>query len=337
MNGIYIMSSERSGSNLLRSILNAHSEISAPSALQLFRQFSPIVHLYGNLSKTENLENLVEDVLLLVNLKGTKTEWDEEITKRELLNRIKYPSLVEVVVEVYSLYASKKGANYFVCKENDLYDHLFKTLHHYPTHKFIYLVRDGRDVAVSERSIPFRKRHIFALAESWKKEQQRALSTVQDTKPNNVFLVKYEELLSNTNHVLEDLFSFLEIKFEKEVLSFHQKKESKNQSNKSEFWTNLSSPMMKDNFSKYKKKLSEKEIRVFESVCRVELIALSYKLEFPEQLRISRLNDLYYRINNKIMKFVNGNDKKSFNHHLINNKAFLEIKKHRYSSIDKIK
>ena len=129
----------------------------------------------------------------------------------------------------------------------------------------------------------------------------------------------------------------MEIKFEKEVLSFHQKKESKNQSNKSEFWTNLSSPMMKDNFSKYKKKLSEKEIRVFESVCRVELIALSYKLEFPEQLRISRLNDLYYRINNKIMKFVNGNDKKSFNHHLINNKAFLEIKKHRYSSIDKIK
>ena len=336
MNGIYIMSSERSGSNLLRSILNAHSEISAPSALQLFRQFSPIVHLYGNLSKTEHLESLVEDVLLLVNLKGTKTEWDEEITKSELLNRIKYPSLVEVVVEVYSLYASKKGANYFVCKENDLYDHLFKTLHHYPTHKFIYLVRDGRDVAVSERSIPFRKRHIFALAESWKKEQQRALSTVQDTKTNNVFIVKYEELLSKTNHVLEELFSFLEIEFEKEVLSFHQNKESKNQSNKSEFWTNLSSPMMKDNFSKYKKKLSKKEIRIFESVCRQELIALGYKLEYSKQLRISRLSDLYYRINNKIMKFVNGNDKKSFNHHLKNNKAFLELKKHRFRGVKKI-
>ena len=61
MNRVFIMSSERSGSNLLRSILDSHQDIAAPPALQLFRQFNRILPFYGSLEIDENFELLKND------------------------------------------------------------------------------------------------------------------------------------------------------------------------------------------------------------------------------------------------------------------------------------
>lgn len=47
--GIILLASERSGSNLLRTLLGNHSDISAPVAPHLIKMFYPIKHYFSDL------------------------------------------------------------------------------------------------------------------------------------------------------------------------------------------------------------------------------------------------------------------------------------------------
>ena len=57
------MGTERSGSNLLRLILNAHSRIAVPHPPHVLRYFAPLEAGYGDLSRRGNRARLVDDVL----------------------------------------------------------------------------------------------------------------------------------------------------------------------------------------------------------------------------------------------------------------------------------
>ncbi len=64
---IFIIGTERSGSNLLRLILNSHSRISIPHTLHVMRYFTPLVSYYGNLLMDENFNRFARDVAYLIN------------------------------------------------------------------------------------------------------------------------------------------------------------------------------------------------------------------------------------------------------------------------------
>ena len=63
---LYIIGTERSGSNLLRVMLNAHSGIVLPHPPHILRYFSPLEKAYGDFEESENLSRLVSDVLRLI-------------------------------------------------------------------------------------------------------------------------------------------------------------------------------------------------------------------------------------------------------------------------------
>ena len=65
--GIILLASERSGSNLLRTLLGNHSSISSPIAPHLINAFYPIKHYYLNLTYKSNNEILFQDMLQVVN------------------------------------------------------------------------------------------------------------------------------------------------------------------------------------------------------------------------------------------------------------------------------
>ena len=50
MKRIMILASERSGTNLLRTLLGNHNDISAPVAPHFFDAFKETIHLYGDLN-----------------------------------------------------------------------------------------------------------------------------------------------------------------------------------------------------------------------------------------------------------------------------------------------
>lgn len=62
---------------------------------------------------------------------------------------------------------------------------------------YIYLYRDGRDVALSFKKAIVGEKHIYALAENWKKDQEAALRLKDRTAADHFFMLNYETLIAS--------------------------------------------------------------------------------------------------------------------------------------------
>lgn len=101
----------------------------------------------------------------------------------------------------------------------------------FPTAKFIYIVRDGRDCAVSgwfhnlrltpewvKKTYGSMEGYVTTFIENWAKDVSAA-QTLADANPTRVRQVRYEDLLANTEHALADLFNFLGVKADEHALA----------------------------------------------------------------------------------------------------------------------
>src|SRR4051812_17306600 len=67
-NPIFIVGTERSGSNLLRLLLNELESVCVPHPPHLMRDLIPVLERYGDLARDENFLKLIRDAIKLVEL-----------------------------------------------------------------------------------------------------------------------------------------------------------------------------------------------------------------------------------------------------------------------------
>jgi len=85
MKKIIILTSERSGTNLLRVLLGKHKHISAPVAPHFFDSFSQYLHNYSNLKHHKNLVLLLDHMIRLAN--HYYHDWKLNIKAEELIEK----------------------------------------------------------------------------------------------------------------------------------------------------------------------------------------------------------------------------------------------------------
>lgn len=307
---ILLMSSERSGSNLLRSILNAHNNVSSPVSPHLLKSLSKAGYKRRTPLPRKVIDGLIEDCLEIVNIPDNRFSWNINIKKSEILKNLETPTFEGVILTVYELHAKKKGCDNYVLKENALYHHASNIKNQIKQTKVIYLVRDGRDVAASEKKIPTKNRHIYLLADNWKKEQDKSLEELSSIPKNDHIKVKYEELVTKPIEVIKNICEVLEIPFSQKMLEFYKIENARKDSSKAEVWKNLSSPIKKQNFKKYQSDLTSREIRIFEKTAGKTLKKLGYSCDTDEFLKkISPSEDILYRAYNKFYTFWNKKNK----------------------------
>jgi hypothetical protein len=297
MKSVFIMSSERSGSNLLREMLGAHSNISAPPAAQLPRLLSSTLHYYGDLRSDANLHNIIEDAIKII--KTHPIAWRRDFETEIVMESISTRSLWGVIATLYHLEAISRNKEVWVSKDNNLFDYAFAIRDTLPKARFLYLARDGRDYACSMRRVHMGHGNIFDIARLWRNEQRRCLQ-VYFTLTEAVHIVRYEELVSQTELTLNAICDFLEEPFDPSMMDYHKRNSSQEMATKSEFWKNLRKPVMSSNYGKFISELSLSEIRLFESIAGNELTLLGYS-RFTDA-PISEpplLKRIWYRIQNR--------------------------------------
>ena len=60
MQSIFMVGEQRSGSNLLRLILNESPSIAAPHPPHILQRFMPLLPVYGNLDNNNNFKKLID-------------------------------------------------------------------------------------------------------------------------------------------------------------------------------------------------------------------------------------------------------------------------------------
>src|SRR6476620_6416767 len=115
LTAVQMIGTQRSGSNLLRLMLNQLPEVSAPHPPHILDRFIPLLPAYGDLSVEENFNTLVHDVCSLVAY--NPVQWQHiSLKQNEIIQRCNKQSLTEIVRVIYEMNAEIEGANIWMCK-----------------------------------------------------------------------------------------------------------------------------------------------------------------------------------------------------------------------------
>ena len=273
MKAIQFIGTQRSGSNLLRVMLNQHPRISSPHPPHILQVMMPFLPMYGDLSHSNNFELLIDDVCTLV--ERNPVNWDVKFDRAAVAERCSNRSLPQIMKAVYEIKAIMKGADIWCCKSmaSVFYMEEIVKADIYPT--WLWLYRDGRDVACSFRKAVVGEKHIYFLAQQWKKEQELSLAQTRK-EPNSSIILRYEDFTPEPEVALRMICDKLQIEYDSEMLNYAESKESKITAASGEMWSNLVRPVMKNNTRKFESELSYDDILIFESVAGNLLKELNY-------------------------------------------------------------
>jgi Sulfotransferase family len=314
---IFMIGTQRSGSNLLRLMLNELPRIAAPHPPHILQRLMPLVPNYGDLDKRENFRQLVEDVCRLVEL--NPVPWEGVTLDREdVLRRCHRQSLMGVYEAVYDAMADAWEARSWCCKSLANIAYLPQIEAHFKSPRYIYLYRDGRDVAVSFRKAVVGEKHFYHIAKEWSATQQLALGMRERIGPSRFFSISYESLTSEPEMSMRLLCKFLGVRFDNSMLEFYKSDEARRAAESSELWGNVVRPIMADNTRKFLRDASEEDIRIFESMAGDVLGALGYdRLYVPHgaetaftEADIRRFDEENLRLKEEVLDRTNAADLK---------------------------
>lgn len=279
---IFMIGMQRSGSNLLRLMMNQLSSIAAPHPPHVLERLGPYEKKYGDLAVDENFRQLVQDVCQLVETNPVK--WQSvTLDRNQISDSCQERSLVAVYGAVHDCLARAWGADDWLCKSMANIHYLEEIERYFgESARFIYLYRDGRDVALSFRKALIGDKTYYHLGKSWDEAQQLCLNLRRRTQPNQFIAISYEELTLSSESVLKRLCRFLGREYQPEMLDFHSSKEAERTA-VTGLWSKVSKPLDATNSNKFLKEASPEEIRLFESVAGQSLDELGYRRQFAEQ------------------------------------------------------
>jgi hypothetical protein len=207
----FIVGVARSGTTLLRLMLDAHPELTIPPETH----FAPRVIRAWD--RGEGLEEAIQAIV-------SHRRWpDFGLGESELRRRLEKrpPSAAgDVLRAFYGLYAEAQGKPRWGDKSTN-YVRQMRPIHRaLPEARFVHLIRDGRDVALSLVAVYFGPTSIAEAAQKWRHEISKARR--QASRIDNYIEVRYEELVADPEPILRRVCEFSRIEWDPAMLGYRE-------------------------------------------------------------------------------------------------------------------
>jgi len=213
----FVVSAPRSGSTLLRLILDAHPRLAVPPPGWLFDLVYPYLYSYGDLAQQRNLEALAEDILAT----PTVGKWPVKPSLQALAGASAEPSFAGLYAALHYAYTQSEGKQRWGEKtpRNAFWMDEIKKL--FPDAQFIHIVRDGRDQAIDISDSILWPNSVYSGAHLW----QRYVAAIRDSArrlPAHAFIeIRYEDLCASPEAAVRRLCEFLREDFDARMLEPH--------------------------------------------------------------------------------------------------------------------
>lgn len=255
---IFILASERSGTNLLQKLLSNHKNVVGPKTPQLINTFHTHQRFYGDLSMPKNKEYLINDFLQICNHRFSKWNLDIDLSSIDLISDKKF---IEAVMKLYSLKAEKEGKQGFVAKELNAHLFLDDIIEVDPNSKFVHLVRNPLEQAASWMRTPLFYTNPEAVVKDWFHTQNIILNK-KSQSPNQIITSRYEDLVKDTKKEMTRILEFCNLSIDD---SCFQNKIKRHNDDWNELWKNVNKKVDND-LSKHEKELSPYEVDLIKSI-----------------------------------------------------------------------
>jgi len=279
---ILLLSTERSGSNLVRSILNTHPQISAPHPLETAYPWGKVVAPAD--MRDDRARKLLRDILINKNYSFHPLETSVSIDDvyETYRNLDKEHSLFDVQKSLYTEYADEEGCSAWASKYPALWDCLDEVFDYYQDPKFVYLVRDARDVVLSFKTSNVGRYHPYFNAKRWYEEQTKGIELLEN-HGESVYLLRYKDLLQDPDSVVRSMCESLDMEYDERMLYYYETDEAKAASESAQVFENLTSPIMSDNYDKFREQLPDEEVKITEKIAGDALRYFDYETVYSEE------------------------------------------------------
>jgi sulfotransferase family protein len=179
------------------------------------------------------------------------------------------------VTAPFAAYAGTEGKTRWGDKTPAYIGHVDRLASIWPDARFVVLVRDGRDVALSVMSVPFGPNNTWAAARSWATAIRQGRDAAR-RYPGRVLEVRYEDLVANPEAEVRAICDFLALRYSPDMLAIERTDRSKVVEDQAGWFTNVWSGITTAAVGKWRTDLTPRQVEMFESVAGDELRALGY-------------------------------------------------------------
>lgn len=290
----FILSTGRTGSTLLSTMLNMHPEIISiseePFAYNLFPKYKNVTNW-----DDKKIEEFCYDFYLFSEGKlepqfGTKDDLYKILKDHQDILTVE--NAIKLAYFAFNPNKDKSYINTIVDKELKYHHFLDEVFLYYPQSKFILLTRDPRDNVLTKykRAIKQQKRaSIMFFSKTWNYEYSTLISKLQSTSKERYIIIKYEDLVSFPEKTLQEICDFLNKKYTADVLKYYEYTDVNNitsnqigltvQKHLKLFHQGLSSKVNTDKIGNWKKEFTEKQNDLIWTICCKTAKKLNYHEE----------------------------------------------------------
>jgi hypothetical protein len=215
----FIVGVGRSGTTLLRMMLDAHPQLAIP----------PETHFVPKLIGAAEAWRVTPERLLEVVVNDPHRRWgDFGIAEEEYLERlreIRRVNQADPVRAFFRLYAEKADKPRWGDKTPGYLSRMRRIKRTLPESRFVHVIRDGRDVALSwNRRLEQREGKepvpVERLAQRWRRQITGAR---EDSSAIGDYIeIRYEHLVLDTEPTLRRVAEFIELPWDDSMLSYHE-------------------------------------------------------------------------------------------------------------------
>jgi hypothetical protein len=191
---IFIIGAPRSGTTLLRNMLNRHPEIAIYRASDFYRRIYKRSRSFGSLADPRNRRRLVTELLSSRGVRRMQMDLLElEATLLREANN--YDSLYLSLLRFYAQTQGKRR-----CGDKGHYAGFIETLcKWYPGASIIHVVRDPRDVVASLLRVKWADQNVLGNARLW---QRCNVDASRSRNSPQYLLIRYEQLVTQPEEEL---------------------------------------------------------------------------------------------------------------------------------------
>ncbi len=209
----FVVGMNRSGTTLLRMMLDAHPDLTIP----------PETHFVPDLIKAAREPGATPESALAA-MKSAREWGDFGFSDEEMLGRLR--ALPEIkpgpaVRTFYAAYTEEQGKPRWGEKTPTYVQKMKLIQRAIGEARFVHVIRDGRDVALSVLDRTVRDLTAGDVARRWQKKITKARE--DSPKLDHYMEIRYEDLILDTEPVLRRVCEFIELPWDDALLHYHER------------------------------------------------------------------------------------------------------------------
>lgn len=257
---LFVVGVGRSGTSLLQSMLNAHSQIA----------FTPETHFIRHyLTPKQSLANCRDKLLADGHLQDLNVNLDEVVNQAD--------SVDDVYIQILDRYRTAQNKRFIGDKDPKNIEALKTIQYYFPHALIIHIYRDPRAVIASRLKASWSKARPFWQHLLAYKAQINYIQRCQDLLGDNLVTICYEQLLAQPQAQLNKILSKLDLAFEKSMIEFFKQSSELVRDEEQSWKEALASPLDPSSAHKWQEQLSQQQVKAIEQALYPEMQRLGYQ------------------------------------------------------------